>query len=324
MVKWCIQLAWVLFLPLSELSFAESKLETPEQILNSLSDSLREQSYSGSFTYEYGGNLTTLQISHAVFDGIEYERVFFLNGPERELIRSGRSTECETLGGFLLKGGTLSLANGFSTRLNQHYKTVMAGYDRVANRDARVIQILPKDNMRNGLTISVDQETGLLLRALVTSPSNQHVERIQFITLENRSDLQLKDFKSNDALFVGVNEKDCLSKNNAIEAKSPWRPTWIPSGFVLSNVDYTDRDGYVESYTDGLATFSVFVNPDPQAFGKVFKTKPAGQAEARRGATIVVMQAFTDANRQVFVTIVGEIPSATARKISLSMSKLRS
>lgn len=66
-------------------------------------------------------------------------------------------------------------------------------------------------------------------------------------------------------------------------------------------------------YSDGLAAFSIFVEAMPEA--------GAANLISRSGATVAVTLTLDGGSNQGnhLVTVVGEIPTATAQKIALSI-----
>jgi sigma-E factor negative regulatory protein RseB len=50
--------------------------------------------YTGTFVYQQGGSLQTMQIIHAVDEDGEHERLVSLSGPPREVIRDHDKVTC--------------------------------------------------------------------------------------------------------------------------------------------------------------------------------------------------------------------------------------
>ena len=80
-----------------------------------------------------------------------------------------------------------------------------------------------------------------------------------------------------------------------------------PPGFVLSQSSNSDR-GEALTYTDGIASFTVFI--EPIADTAVFK-----QGVARRGATVALMAIMPLLGNPFGVVLVGEVPVATAQQV---------
>ena len=83
---------------------------------------------------------------------------------------------------------------------------------------------------------------------------------------------------------------------------------------MFSGQRRTDSNGDMLMYTDGLTTFSVFIDPVIDTF--------TVEGQARRGATVAYMQQVERRNLPYSVTVVGEIPPITARRVAESVKSL--
>ena len=61
-----------------------------QKLLFSMTNAIHALDYQGSFTYQHSGRTDTLRVFHAG-GANERERLVSLNGPSRELVRSGSS-----------------------------------------------------------------------------------------------------------------------------------------------------------------------------------------------------------------------------------------
>lgn len=300
------------------LSFNAYSVDTPpsvENILAKLTNAMRHQSFRGVFTYEHGGSLETLDLTHVIEGGVEHERYVLLNGPEQALALTGRDPACESLAGRMLRGATLATEKGEAIRFHEYYHLYFKGYDRVAGRRVAVIQMLPKDDARYGMSLGVDVESGILLKALILS-HKKVLERMQFVAFELNPSLQ--DDERQAVLSAAVSpskrcaERDALD-DAASESIARWQPSWVPKGFTLAASRRTDDDGIVHTYTDGLAAFSVFANPDLVPNNEEVDMIPRGVAQ--RGATLLLMDLRRIDSQLVHVTLVGEVPEKVALRI---------
>jgi len=291
-----------------------------EKILSQLTTAMRTQNYRGVFTYEHGGSLETLELAHAVVDGVEHERYILLNGPEQKLLKDGRRASCESLAGRMVRGATLATSQGNASHFNDYYHLFFKGYDRVAGRRVAVVQLLPKDNQRFGMRLGVDVESGVLLQALIMLP-NKVLERMQFVAFDYNPKWQAGELEALSG--VSAAELDCgepettqNQSDHRVKDTQVWLPAWLPGGFTLSNSRWTEQDGLVHTYTDGLASFSVFVNPDlvPESKGSRI---PRGIAQ--RGAILVVMELRRVGEHFLHITLVGEVPQASAVRVMQSI-----
>lgn len=292
---------------------AMDQLETVDELLQKASMSLQEKNYSGRFTYEFGSTLETLEIVHAVEDGVEFERISHLNGVKREFLRSGRSKNCVSPGGFLMRGGLIS-AGGNAVSLSQNYHFYIRGDDRIAGRDASVIQAVPKDQYRYGLTLAIDKDSGLPLMSMITSERRNALERFQFVQLTVGESIDKQRLEPIDDHFtrLGGQDERC---GELPQAQTDWYASWLPSGFVLSHSS-RDQKGDALTYTDGLASFTLFISAkgDPQT---------VKQGVARRGATTALMTTLPHPEGMLSIVLVGEIPTRTAQQVVASVRQGR-
>lgn len=163
---------------------------TPRDYLARMSHSFRELDYRGEFTYEYGSSMDTLHIVHAVRDGVEKERLVYMNGESREVVRDDHHVSCIHPGNQIMRLGS-SIASGPFARsflgehdIAEHYVLGFGERTRIAGRPAQEILVQPGDQYRHGLRLFVDEETGLLLKSLTVDAAGKVLERFQFTRIE--------------------------------------------------------------------------------------------------------------------------------------------
>ena len=297
--------------------------------LDTMNRAFRTLDYDGVFSYQSGTDLTTLRVVHVVIDGIEHERLVHLDGARREFLRRGQEiTRILQPGDEILElekaVPPTRFVRAFSSRLDaivDLYRVELTGTGRVAGRRAVRLNIAPRDQDRYGVGIWLDDATGLLLRYERYDPSGTALERFQF------GRLMIGDVPREAVVPVeyagAVKMKMKLEKrlDSAVEHRSRWRPRWVPRGFdnYRSNDSEAMRElDSVEAmiYTDGFAAFSVFV--EPILTGRVVNF------EWRNGATTVVTRTLKDpSGRNRLITVVGEVPATTAKKIAADMVYVR-
>jgi sigma-E factor negative regulatory protein RseB len=303
--------AFFLFLMLSVCVRAEEQMLTSvDALLERAAKALQETNYQGRFTYEFGSTLETLEIVHVVKDGVEYERITHLNGPEREFLRNGRRHDCISAGGTLLRGGLVPQSGG-SVSLAQNYHFYIRGRDRIAGREVEVVQVVPKDEFRYGVTLALDKASGLPLMSLTTVSNKNAIERFQFIELQVGGAISELDLTP-VAQYHAVLDGSRVPCNSVPGVPSIWRAGWLPPGFVLTQTG-TNEHGDALTYTDGIASFTVFIEPLQNL--TAFK-----QGLARRGATVAFMTALPLMGDPIGVVLVGEVPVATAQQVVASIS----
>jgi sigma-E factor negative regulatory protein RseB len=289
--------------------------DTAEQVnhvLKEMSTAVRELNYRGLFTYEVGGSLDTYRIVHRVDNNTEYERLQKLNGPEREVVRAGHMIDCLSRGDQLLRGVIRSADD--SSELKDNYHFYLTGDERVADRQAAIVHVVPKDNHRFGYTLAVDKKTGLPLKAMRVNTDKRVMERIQFVELTVGESISEEEVKPSSAQprQAAHDLLQCEAKNDAGRDGEPrWNAGWLPPGFVFSGQREIANGDYMQTYTDGLATFSVFVSKA--------NTRPAIEGRAQIGATVAYVDQRFWSDQPHSVTVVGEIPFATAQRVVAGM-----
>lgn len=263
--------------------------------------------------------LATFRIVHVVIDGIERERIVHLNGPRREILRTGDEVAyLLTPGDALLdlEGATPGGAYGrvFARRFENvadHYDVVVKGRDRVAGRPATHLQVTPLDEDRLGYQLWLDDASGLLLRSELRDPSRTNLEIFQFTSLLVGEDVDPENLVSTTqgALIRQLS----ITADDAARTDSPWRAGWVPAGFELTSANTGDNPPGLSmlTFSDGLAAFSVFVEAMPET--------GAGHVVSRSGATVALTHMAASARGNHLVTVVGEVPVATARRIAASV-----
>ncbi len=291
---------------------------SPVEWLDRMSASFRNENYQGFFIYENLGGLLTLKVMHGVVDGQEKERLVYLDGPYREMIRDGQKIAYirQGQGGVTLKPGYLAALSGrFKTdfqKLGEFYQLRFGGDARIANRIGRHVELLPRDKHRYGYHLWLDHDSGLLLKSEMHGDKGAVLERFQFV------DLAVSDLPNGDIIPPGQHAWIDRSAVVAESEESPltWEMGWIPDGFnktgyrkTVSPVSQKPVDSLL--YSDGLAAFSVFVEED--------MTRVLSQSSEQSGATAAVSRVFRNGDAYYNVTVVGEIPLGTAERIAVSV-----
>lgn len=279
-------------------SYAQPNDAEALALLSTVEQSLANVSYTGIYTYEHTGVIDSIKVSKMVVDGEVTSRMEHLSGREvKPIVHQSSLAACEE--GLGQRQSAFDKSN-----LIAHYQFHQLGKERIAGRQALMLQAEPRDEFRFGYRLAIDEETHMpLLLALVSG--NRLVERFQFVeftpvpspTLE-----QAPQASQNDHTLTG----SCIDQT----VQSPWVMGWLPSGFKLVSVK-SDNGTDMYSYSDGLSRVSVFVSA--LAGGATL------EGEARRGATIVYLDKVALGDRLFQVSVVGEVPKVAAQKIATSV-----
>ncbi|MBB6523708.1 MucB/RseB C-terminal domain-containing protein [Pseudoteredinibacter isoporae] len=286
-----------------------------QSILHKMSRAMRELDYQGLVTFEFDNHVDSLKIYHKVIDGVEHERLVQLNGIRREVVSSGRAASCTAIGEHLLRGATMRLGERI-LRLGDLYQYTILGRQRIADREALLLGIKPRDEHRYGYVIALDRETALPLMMELVGGANKVRERFQFV------DLQLGDEVSAELLVASNTRAErvdqghlCSSKGELPDIhKTPqtWEAGWLPEGFVFTGQQRSRTGADQIMYTDGLNALSIFIQP-------VSTDEVLISGTTHRGATSVVMSKMNHDQQLFTVTAVGEIPGGSLRQIAESV-----
>lgn len=294
----CRVILAVAALALGQTSWASGA--SAEVWLKRMTDSHRALNYQGVVTYQVDDRLSSFKVSHIVVDGREYESLEALSHGEHEVIRQGHELSCVHIGPQLLH-----LLSGDSREARQLQKlyslSLRDSGSVVAGRSAVRIAIEPKDIYRLGYRIDLDKETGLLLRSEILNQRGKVLERFEYVVL----DLSVTE----TALDTAAEEvfSHTARRDADLGARADWQVSWLPEGFAPLRVA---DDVASVSYTDGLAVFTVFVEP-------LEGGDAVSDSHMRRGASVSYSHIYSDRGRRV--SVVGEVPMLTARQVARAL-----
>ncbi|MDG0971200.1 MAG: MucB/RseB C-terminal domain-containing protein [Porticoccaceae bacterium] len=321
LVKWLTQvkLAALLAAVFVHGPLISQQMDSAYDLMARMAKASKELSYSGLFTYEFRDNLTSVKVEHVVRDGETYERIVYMDGPEREIVRRGENINCMRASDMLLRGSALKINDNTYAHLQDFYNFYIRGDARIAGRQVSVVNVIPKDKYRYGYVIAIDKETGLMLQSVLINRQGKPMERFQFVDVSIGTQVNDIEFSSEliDSADIGADQSDCLEGNQQAKvSESRWTPRWLPAGFVLSSYQPAGTDGQESlMYTDGLAVFSVFIDSSS-------KIRNLPKVDANLGATVAVLT-NTEFNDQRFaICVVGEIPRSTASQIANAIAPI--
>jgi sigma-E factor negative regulatory protein RseB len=275
--------------------------------LDKMSHSLRETSYQGVFTYQHGAAVQSMRISHSVAGNIEQEQVTRLTGNGARVRRAEHPLDCIHPGHRLVRIGDLYRRDDGGCGVAGYYQLQLAGEHRIAGRDAVIINVVPRDIYRYGYQLALDEETGLLLKSQTVAQDGRVLERFQF------ADIAIGEVEQDGTrvdLLHEAGHSHGAGRQPALSSTPPWNVAWLPGGFMLT--DDIGGTSHNKSFTDGLAIFSVFVEVAPQL------SEP-GAGLARQGGTTAYTRGMEVSGRRVLVTVLGEVPVNTARRVADSL-----
>jgi len=292
--------------------------------LERMGPAINMTSYRGVFVYARGTSVHSMQVAHRYHNGIVEERLVLQDGGSGEIVRRGMNVVC-----VLPERGKVKLdqvipsgpfAEAFTSQLvpvSRWYRAELKGEDRIAGYDVVAIALTAKDQHRYSHRLWLEKSTGLLVKSHVRASGGEVLEHFQFTSLEITEDIPDSEFEirtegreiSRTRSEAGQHSgsQDGFSKTPRMQG---WHLSWRPEGFEAAATPISGN-GPAVAFSDGLAAFSVFVEPA----GRV--SMPTGAS--RIGATTIYMTQLQSGNHVFLVTVVGEIPPAAARKVAESV-----
>lgn len=293
---------------------AELSLPRADELLAKMSAAIKNTDYSGEFTYEHGSQLESFRIIHQVVDGREFESLQRLTGAASQVERIG-DPSCGTIGRQLLSGVQLESSLGRYFSIDRVYQSAVVRRERIAGREAWIVQLIPRDEFRFGIELAIDEQSFLPLRHLVFDARKKiALERTQFVSLN------LGEVDSLPENAIEVSPEQCAGSSSFTpDGQSPWQPTWLPPGFISTGYQYDELHGHMETYTDGVSSFSVFViaMTDTSAHDNRIQ-----QGVASRGASMALVTSLAVGGDAQHISVIGEVPLSVANKVSLSIRRV--
>lgn len=282
-----------------------------QQVLQHMTQAAQNLSYELSFIRVNKSSIDAMRYRHARVNNLELSQMLQLDGPRREVLQRGGEisyfepgVEPFTIRSSHIVDSMPSVLHADFQLLSQYYDFVPVGRARVVDRPAQVVRIVPRDDFRYSYVVWLDEESKLLLRADLLDRDGETLEQYRVVSYLIAPELSNAMAKLNDIALPPV-----ITFEPQTKLDMSWSPSWLPGGFAeisrsrhrLPNVDLP-----VESklYSDGLFSFTVYVSPSD---GRNIR-----EQLVRQGRRTVQ----TEQQGQYEVTVVGELPPATAKRIA--------
>ena len=282
----------------------------------------RQASYEGTYVHTNGDRTSTMRITHVNSAGEEHERIEPLDAATHEIVRRNDEMFCRFPDAKTVRLDPRITARFFPAILAQPADALAASYEaklgkteRVLGHECQWIRLEPRDALRYAQRICSEVATGLILRAKTLNESGQVIEQYTFTDLKLGPQVARTDLKS---IFRARNKQwvsDGQPRDEVASAQTGWMLSRVPAGFQKVTELKRTLPGRAQPvsqlvFTDGLASLSVFVEPN---------STPARSAEASSedGTTTFFVRPLGDQ----LVTVLGEVPLATAREVARSVTR---
>ncbi len=276
------------------------------QWLERMSRSIHQASYHGVVTLQRSNrDLQVMQVARLVDGETSSEQLIQLTGQGARVDRSGHPLDCVHPGHELLRVG--SQVGAGDCGVSESYRFSVGGAERIAGRNAVRIQVEPRDMYRFGYVMSLDRDTGLLLKTETVERGGRVLEKYQFASLSYGDSLP---GTTEVETFHRARHPHPAHSSAGTSVQRDWAVSWLPRGFTPTDSP-APRSGR-RTYTDGLAVFSVFLED-------LEREMRPGEGTVREGGTTSYTRGMTRAGQPVLVTVIGEVPVNTARMVADSV-----
>ncbi|MTH45813.1 sigma-E factor regulatory protein RseB [Intestinirhabdus alba] len=277
------------------------------QQMNLASQSL---TYELSFVSINKQGVESLRYRHARLENRPLAQLLQMDGPRREVVQRGNEIsyfepglEPFTLNGDYIVDSLPSLIYSDVKRLASYYDFISVGRTRIADRLCEVIRVVARDGTRYSYIVWMDIGTKLPMRVDLLDRDGETLEQFRVVSFTVN-----KEVANSMQMLAKANLPPLLSVPAAEKSKFNWTPAWLPQGFreISSGrrpLPTTSIPIESRLYSDGLFSFSVNVNR---------ATAVSADQMLRTGRRTV----STSVRNGVEITIVGELPPQTAKRIA--------
>jgi sigma-E factor negative regulatory protein RseB len=319
--QYCLLLVLVLlcwWMPVSA-----NTMPSASSLLAEMATAAHRLDYAGRFVYSHDNHLSSLSILHVSKSGREEARLIHLDGHLAEVIhkdgvvfyvRQGHHvTRLAGHGGMTL----FSLPKRLAGKMPDEYEARVDGSDRVAGRAAWRLDLLPRDDWRYGYRLWLDQASHLLLKSQVVGEDNRVLEQVQFTSLTLNPSYDARSFHVPGGIGGAVKSPTPVPPGSMESVGWRLDTAWLPAGFqrvesdARMHADSPQVPVEAVTYSDGLAVFTLFVQP---------LEKETRVTNGRMGSTLALSRQVSCAGRVCRVTLVGELPIETANRILSAVS----
>lgn len=261
-----------------------------------------ERSVWASHCYQYQARavrivddeVVTLSVARDIQQGVERDRLHFLDGPSRSLLREGGAFRFELDHG---QGAAPASPQALVEHLSHFYRLRFDGEERIANRHAIRLELLPLDAMRYGYRIWLDRQTAIPLKRTLIDERGQVLDTFQVVAM------------TPPERYHGKVEL----RRPPSTARLDWRAGWLPGGFVaqplMAMASDSEEPRRHKLYSDGLSTISLFV--EPVAGSRVLRP-----GVHRLGASHAAVRRVQREGQLLQVVAVGELPPSVLVKVA--------
>lgn len=315
-IKKCLLLCIVLFAG-DSVVLAKETIQTPLAYLTSMVDAHKKSTYELLYILQQGAESESFRLRHTFINHKEYAQLLNLDHSREEIILKDNNVSYL---GYNFRPFSLNspyildnLPNVLYTDYEnlKGYAFLDAGKDRISDRIAKVIRIVPNDALRYAYIVWIDEDTHLLLKSQLLAADNVVLEEFRALQLYQSKELEMIANAIESLMLPALTtmKKETFSKSD------DWQVSWLPMGFNLiqhqtvTGATYQVESEYVDSrsYSDGLSTLTVYIMPSQ---GVNFN-----EYAWQQGKLTILNQTVNDKD----IVIIGDVPLQSAKQIMKSI-----
>ena len=299
---------------LSSTNYAFAEDSSAEALLHQMNKASQQLNYELSYILIKKNGLEPILYRHAREKSQQFAHLVYLSGPVREVIRRGDEVsyiepgvDPFTIESSNMVAPLMPMLNSNVDQLGKYYDFVKVGRAREAGSPCQVLRIVPKDGLRYSYILWVDEHSDLPLRADLVDRNGEVLEQYRTISYSINDKIAKMMSGLNN---VKLPEVLSIPKGNIKKAK--WAVEWVPDGFKAMEINryrmaITDRLVESQMFSDGLFSFSVYVSErdNHSLKNQLFR-------QGRR-----TLQTYVQGENEI--SVIGDIPPATAQKVAQSV-----
>jgi len=289
----------------------------PDELLDRMNQVVTVTDYEGTVVRWQNGESEALKIVHKIIDGVINEKLMTQEGNGLEIIRIGNNVHCilpdkqtVLIEEWNNQSTLFSALPSSEIRYGAVYDVSIVRGDRVAGRSAIMLAVRPHDEFRYGHRIWLDEETSFPLKTEMMSIDGELIEQIKFVDIRIGSNIA-KDALAPSMSLDNFSWFTAPVRYESVEVDTNWESIDLPSGFRATSTKTEQLPGADAPvthivYSDGMATVSAFI-------------AEKNETQFAEKSNVGASSAYSIRQGDFQITVVGEVPAATVRRIAISM-----
>jgi sigma-E factor negative regulatory protein RseB len=283
-------------------------------LLTRIQQAAQRQNYFGTYVHQQGSQVQSSRVTHVQDKNGEREKLELMDGQAREFIRINEDVRCYVPDSKLLliekraRYDTFpALLTSASVEVDQYYRLVIEGTERIAGHTAQLVFLEARDAQRYGYRLWYDRDTFLLLKAQTVNEKGNAIEQLAFTDVTIGASIDPARLKPTVANTDGWRTET----NRMIPVdlgRAGWSVAQPVAGFhkvMEVRRAFGGREDIGQMvYSDGLASISIFIEPVAPV--------DAIEGDASKGPVNVVTKRHGD----FWLTVVGDAPAASIRQMA--------